>query len=59
MTGSRKPRQSKAPVAIRCEAYELALEAANERESDGDPEGAGAIRDLAERIKAIRLSELR
>lgn len=42
---------------IRREAAQLAREAANQREADGDPEGAGVIRDLAASIDKIRLTE--
>lgn len=54
-----KPRQSKYPVVIREEAFELARMAAEQREADGDPEGAEVIRDLAEQIRNIRLTEYR
>lgn len=53
----RSGRRMKAPVAIREEAYELAMLQAAERETDGDPEGAGVIRDLADAIRKITLSE--
>ena len=56
--GARPRRRMKAPLAIREEAYELAQIAAEEREKDGDPEGADVLRDLAESIKGIRLTEL-
>lgn len=49
-------RQAKLPTDVRTEAYRLALECAREREKDGDPEGAGVIRDLAASIKRIRLT---
>lgn len=42
---------------IRREAAQLARNAAVEREKDGDPEGAGVIRDLAADIEKIRLTE--
>lgn len=38
---------------VRREAYRMAMDAATEREKEGDPEGAGVIRDLAQSIKAI------
>lgn len=50
-------RQRKAPIAIRVEAEEIAREWARDREAEGDPEGAGVIRDLADRIGRIRLTE--
>lgn len=49
-------RQAKPPADVRDEAYRLALEHARDREADGDPEGAGVIRDLAAAIKRIRLT---
>lgn len=49
-------RQAKQPSDVRDEAYRLALDAARERAADGDPEGAGVIRDLAASIKRIRLT---
>lgn len=49
-------RQAKRAADVRDEAYRLALDAARERMSDGDPEGAGVIRDLAASIKRIRLT---
>ena len=55
----RTHRQSKAAVAIREEAAELALEAAQQREQVGDPEGADVLRDLAAQIRRIRLTEIR
>ena len=55
----REPRQRKAPVAIREEAAELARIAAEQREQDGDPEGAEVLRDLFEQIRKISLSEIR
>lgn len=55
----RTPRQYKAPFAIREEAAELALEAAQQREQDGDPEGADVLRDLAAQIRRIRMTEVR
>lgn len=54
----RKYRR-KAPIAIRVEAEELARIAARDREACGDPEGAGEIYDLADRIAKISLSEPR
>lgn len=42
---------------IRRDAYRLALAAAYQRELAGDPEGAGAIRDLARDIRRLRLTE--
>ncbi|RSV12406.1 hypothetical protein CA235_17225 [Sphingomonas sp. ABOLF] len=49
-------RQAKRPADVRDEAYRLALEAARDRDRDGDPEGAGVIRDLAASIRRIRLT---
>ncbi|TKW64666.1 MAG: hypothetical protein DI616_18160 [Paracoccus denitrificans] len=49
-------RQAKRAADVRDEAYRHALDAAREREADGDPEGAGVIRDLAASIKRIRLT---
>ena len=49
-------RQTKSSADLRDEAYRLALNVARERESDGDPEGAGVIRDLAASIKRITLT---
>ena len=49
-------RQSKRPSDVRDEAYRLALFHARERANEGDPEGAGVIRDLAASIKRIRLT---
>ncbi|HEX7781220.1 MAG TPA: hypothetical protein VF509_00275 [Sphingobium sp.] len=49
-------RQSKRPSDVRDEAYRLALYHARERANEGDPEGAGVIRDLAASIKRIRLT---
>lgn len=54
-----KPRHSKASAAIREEAAELAVEAARQREQDGDPEGANVLRDLSAQIRRIRLTEIR
>lgn len=48
-------RQPKRPSDVRDEAYRLALFHARERANEGDPEGAGVIRDLAASIKRIRL----
>lgn len=45
----------KSPIRVRREASQLALEAARERESCGDPEGAAVIRDLAKDIGKIKL----
>ena len=55
----RKPRQFKAPIAIREEAAELARQTAQQREQDGDAEGADVLRDLAAQIRRIRLTEIR
>ena len=49
-------RNAKHPARIRREAATLAREAARDREADGDPEGAGVLRDLADRIGRIRLT---
>ena len=49
-------RQPKRPSDVRDEAYRLALFHARERANEGDPEGAGVIRDLAASIKRIRLT---
>lgn len=54
--GASRMRQAKRPADVRDEAYQLALEAARDRDRDGDPEGAGVIRDLAASIKRLRLT---
>ena len=54
--GAGRMRQAKRPADVRDEAYRLALEAARDRDRDGDPEGAGVIRDLAASIRRIRLT---
>ena len=45
----------KTPSNVRDEAERLARAAAAEREGCGDPEGADAIRDLADAIASISL----
>lgn len=50
-------RVRKAPAAIRKQAASLARDHARDRENMGDPEGAGAMRDLAAAIGRIRLPE--
>lgn len=59
MGGVRRSRQLRPAIVIRVAAVELAQNAATEREKDGDPEGADVIRDLAEQISKIPLSEYR
>jgi len=49
-------RVAKQPSRVRREAASLARDAARDREADGDPEGAGVLRDLAARIDRIRLT---
>jgi len=44
------------PAEVRAAARRLALAAAAERRSCGDPEGEGVIRDLAREIDHIRLT---
>jgi hypothetical protein len=46
-------KKQKTAGQVRKEAYGMARDAADEREKEGDPEGAGVIRDLAQAIKAI------
>jgi len=55
----RRPRQLRPAVVIREHAAELARVAAEEREKDGDPEGADVIRELEAAIRKIPLSEAR
>lgn len=56
---ARRPRQLRPPVVIREHAAELAREAADQREKDGDPEGADILRELEQEIRKIPLSEIR
>lgn len=49
-------RQARHPAEIRRIAAAMARADARECESDGDPEGAGRLRDLAARIDRIRLT---
>jgi hypothetical protein len=46
----------KTPAEVRAEASRLARYVAEQRERDGDPEGAGVIRELADDIDAISLA---
>ena len=46
----------KSAKEIRAEAVKLARVYANERFTDGDPEGASVLRDLAQAIARIRLT---
>lgn len=46
----------KTPAEIRSEASALAKYSAEEREREGDPEGAGVLRDLTTAIKKMKLS---
>ena len=46
----------KSAGAVRAEAAQLARDFAEERDRDGDPEGAGVLRDLADAIEAIALN---
>lgn len=48
--------KGKTPAEIRSEASALARYYAEEREREGDPEGAGVLRDLAAAINKIKLS---
>jgi hypothetical protein len=47
----------KTASAVRREAANLAMEAARQRDRDGDPEGAGVLRDLAQAIRAIAIRQ--
>lgn len=48
-------RRRKTASAVRAEAARLAAQEAEQRDRDGDPEGAGVLRDLARTIRAIRI----
>lgn len=52
-------RTTKTARELRADAVRLARIAASEREKDGDPEGAGVIRDLAASISKIKLLKIR
>ena len=45
----------KSAATMRKEAYQLALASSRQRFTDGDPEGAGVIKDLANDIKKLSL----
>ena len=47
----------KTPREIRADAVAVARRHAVERLKEGDPEGAGAMRDLANSISRIRLTK--
>lgn len=49
------PRQPVTARELRDEAVRIARAWARDRAADGDPEGAGVIRDLADRIARIKL----
>lgn len=49
----------KTPREIRADAVAVARLHASERDRDGDPEGAAAMRDLANSIGRIRLTKER
>ncbi len=48
-------RKHKTGSEVRLEAVRLAQYVAEQRERDGDPEGAQVIRELADDIRAINL----
>lgn len=49
-------RMPKTAKTVRDEAEALAREWSDDRERDGDPEGAGVLHDLADRIAKIPLT---
>ncbi len=49
------PRQARTARDVRQEAVAMARRWARDRMADGDPEGAGVIRDLADAIARIKL----
>ncbi len=49
------PREPLSARELRAEAVRIARQWARDRHADGDPEGAGVIRDLADSIARIKL----
>lgn len=50
-------RPKKTARELRAEAIEIVRSSARQRDRDGDPEGAGVLRDIADQIGRIRLTK--